>query len=186
MGDKMNKEINGRMILPRKTIEKVNPLPNGYKTVPFSEQYKEEWISLFENLSIFSKEECEEMIQRDRETFKTYCTLVLKDNKVVASSGLLKDEKGRLYIGYIGVVEEEQGNGIGQYLISKVSYVYETKPSRYPLYAPVTTKFYREIMLLTRMHYLPFLGELNGKSEVESKQDWLEIAEILKEKSIKN
>lgn len=174
------------MILPRATIEKVLDLPEGYTTTSFSEKYKEQWISLFESLHIFSRSECEKIIQKDRETFKEYCVLVLKDGYVVASAGLSKDDNNRLYLAFIGIKEEEQGNGLGQYLVSKVSYAYGTKPSRYPLYAPVNTDLYREITLLTRMHYLPFFGELNGKSEEESKQDWLDIAEMLKEKTQKN
>ena len=182
----MEKEIKGRMILPRNTIYKVNEVPNGYKISSFSEQYKEEWISLFTNLHIFSKEECEKMIQNNRQTFKDYCVLVLYENKVVASSGLLKDEKGRLYLAYIGVDENHQGKQIGSYLVTKVSYVYSTIPSKYPLYAPVSSLFLREIMLLSRMDYLPFMGELNGKSEEDSKEDWRIITEMLKERSLKS
>ncbi len=178
--------MEGRMILPRATIDKVLNLPSGYSAVSFSEKYKQEWISLFENLHIFTKETCEKIIQDNRQVFKDYCVLILKNNAVVASAGLCQDEKGRLYLAYIGVKEEEQGNGLGQYLVSRISYVYESKPSRYPLYAPVTTKFYREITLLTRMHYLPFFGEIDGKSEEESKQEWLDIAQFLKEKTKKN
>ena len=182
----MKKEIKGRMILPRNTFHKVKEVPQGYRVVLFSEKYKEKWVQLFVNLDIFSKEECEEMISSDRETFKTYCTLVLKDDELVASAGLCKDEKDRYYLGYLAVNEENQGKGIGSYLVSKVSYVYDTIPSRYPLYAPISTRFYREIMLLSRLDYLPFMGALNGKSEEKSKQDWKKITDFLKEKSLKN
>ena len=75
-----------------------------------------------------------------------------------------------------------QHKKIAQAMLTKLCMMYDTIPSKYPLYLATQSQSYGAIKLYSRLGFTPYLGAYKGCTEQKSKNAWQNVTEILKSK----
>ena len=173
------------MILPKGTIYKEYSLPKGYSYVSWDDSMKDMWCNLHLSTGVFDNQE-DALASLDKMDTKKL-VLVSNDAGQLVGSGVLMngDEYGmkRLSLQNLSVSEDDQYQGIGKAIVSRLALQYEASPSKYPLYCTLPLGAYGAVILLSRMEFTPYLGEFKGCSEKENRDNWQRETEILKEKT---
>ena len=179
------------MILPKRTIVDEIKLCEGYRYVEYTDSKKEAIASLMHELKMGSKEEAscylDSLLSKDRKFFKEHSICVVDDcNRLIGFACLMKDETFHMEqpcIGFFGVKEDYQRNGIGKAMITRLSLDNDALKLRFPLYIKLNSYAYVAVAMLSRMGFQPFMGEWQNKDEEASRKDWQVLTDILKEKT---
>jgi ribosomal protein S18 acetylase RimI-like enzyme len=106
-----------------------------------------------------------------------------ENNELVGSAGLWFGndfEESRLRIHYVAVSLSAQHKKIAQAMLTKLCMMYDTIPSKYPLYLATQSQSYGAIKLYSRLGFTPYLGAYKGCTEQKSKNAWQNVTEILR------
>lgn len=190
----VDKEVPFRqliMVMPRKHIDKQKPLCDGYRYTKFKDSMKEDWAQLQCSVGLFdSISDAKNTLNsflKDRKTFeKRFVFVVDLDNELVGSAGLWTGryfDGNRLRIHYVAVREDAQHHGIGSSMILRLCKMYDSIPSKYPLYLVTQTNSYGAIALYSRLGFTPYLGAYNGCTREESEKNWELATQLLREKA---
>lgn len=173
------------MILPKGTIYKESPLPEGYSYVSWDDSMKDTWCELHLLTGVFDDKK--DALASLEKIDQKQLVLVQNDAGKLVGSGVLMNGKEygmkRLSLQNLSVSEDDQNRGIGKAIVSRLALQYEASPTKYPLYCALPLGAYGAVILLSRMEFTPYLGEFKGCSEKENRDNWQQETEILKEKT---
>ena len=167
------------MVMARKTIRKEIELNQEFHYVEFDESLKEAWcklqteVCLFENLEE-ARKKWDSMLTRDKDFFSKHFLFVANENNELVGSA------GRVH--YVAVSLSAQHKKIAQAMLTKLCMMYDTIPSKYPLYLATQSQSYGAIKLYSRLGFTPYLGAYKGCTEQKSKNAWQNVTEILRSK----
>ena len=177
------------MVMARRTIRKEIELNPEFHYVEFDESLKEAWcklqteVCLFENLDE-ARKKWDSMVTRDKDFFSKHFLFVANEkDELVGSAGLWYGsdfEESRLRVHYVAVGLSAQHKKIAQAMLTKLCMIYDTIPSKYPLYLATQSQSYGAIKLYSRLGFTPYLGAYKGCSEQKSKNAWQNVTEILR------
>lgn len=180
------------MVISRKTIEKEIELNSKYHYVDFSEDLMVDWCKLQCEVNLFdsmkdAQDKWNQMIQRDKDFFSKHFLFVKDDNdNLVGSAGLWYGsdfDESRLRVHYVAVSQSAQHQKIAQAMLTRLCIVYDSIPSKYPLYLVTQSQSYGAIKCYSRLGFTPYLGAYHGSSEQKSKQAWQSVTQILADRS---
>ncbi len=180
------------MVISRKTIEKEIELNSKYHYADFSENLMLDWCKLQCEVNLFdsmkdAQDKWNQMIQRDKDFFSKYFLFVKdEDNNLVGSAGLWYGsdfDESRLRVHYVAVSQIAQHQKIAQAMLTRLCIMYDSIPSKYPLYLVTQSQSYGAIKCYSRLGFTPYLGAYHGSSEQKSKQAWQKVTEILADHS---
>lgn len=174
------------MVVPRKKLSLI-PLESPYRYSDYKESFYEPWVRLQCEVGLFeTEEEARKALDSFLPNIDQFVFVTNEKNELVASAGLWEGthfDTPRLRIHYVAVSEKDQHKGIGASMITKLSAMYDHRPSKYPLYLVTQTNSYGAIALYSRMGFNPYFGEYKGCSEEENKKNWELATQILREKA---
>ena len=173
------------MVLPKGTIYKEYSLPEGYSYVSWNDSMKDKWCELHLLTGVFDDKK-DALASLEKIDQKQLVLVQNAEGELVGSGALMNgDEYGmkRLSLQNLSVSEDDQYQGIGKAIVSRLALQYEASPSKYPLYCAVPLGAYGAVILLSRMEFTPYLGEFKGYSEKENRDNWETETKILKEKT---
>lgn len=179
------------MVMPRRHIQKVMGLKDGYTYKEFDPSFKDAWCQLMVEVHLFDHEQeaskkWNQMLERDYEFFKSHFLFVFDENDIlVGSAGLWYGndfEESRLRLHYVGVSIKAQHQGIATSMITKLCKMYDNIPNKYPLYLSTQSQSYGAIALYSHIGFTPYLGEYKGCSEAKSKKSWEIVTNIMRER----
>lgn len=180
------------MVISRKTIEKEIELNSKYHYVDFSEDLMVDWCKLQCEVNLFdsmkdAQDKWNQMIQRDKDLFSKHFLFVKDDNdNLVGSAGLWYGsdfDESRLRVHYVAVSQSAQHQKIAQAILTRLCIMYDSIPSKYPLYLVTQSQSYGAIKCYSRLGFTPYLGAYHGSSEQKSKQAWQSVTQILADRS---
>lgn len=180
------------MVISRKTIEKEIELNSNYHYVDFSEDLMVDWCKLQCEVNLFdsmkdAQNKWNQMIQRDKDFFsKRFLFVKDDDDNLVGSAGLWYGsdfDESRLRVHYVAVSQSAQHQKIAQAMLTRLCIMYDSIPSKYPLYLVTQSQSYGAIKCYSRLGFTPYLGAYHGSSEQKSKQAWQSVAQILADRS---
>ena len=180
------------MVISRKTIEKEIELNSNYHYVDFSEDLMVNWCKLQCEVNLFdsmkdAQNKWNQMIQRDKDFFsKRFLFVKDDDDNLVGSAGLWYGsdfDESRLRVHYVAVSQSAQHQKIAQAMLTRLCIMYDSIPSKYPLYLVTQSQSYGAIKCYSRLGFTPYLGAYHGSSEQKSKQAWQSVAQILADRS---
>lgn len=178
--------------MARNTINKEVALKEEFHYVAYKDELMDAWCSLHVETGLFTdfesaKTKLQSMLDEDRDFFENHFLFVENENgELVASAGLWPGndfENNRYRLHYVSVSQSAQHNKIAQSMISKLCILYDSIPSKYPLYVSTQSQSYGAIVLYTKMGFHPYLGEYNGCSQKENEKAWEFVTQVLKEKA---
>ena len=180
------------MVISRKTIEKEIELNSNYHYVDFSEDLMVDWCKLQCEVNLFdsmkdAQNKWNQMIQRDKDFFsKRFLFVKDDDDNLVGSAGLWYGsdfDESRLRVHYVAVSQSAQHQKIAQAMLTRLCIMYDSIPSKYPLYLVTQSQSYGAIKCYSRLGFTPYLGAYHGSSEQKSKQAWQSVMQILADRS---
>ena len=180
------------MVISRKTIEKEIELNSNYHYVDFSEDLMVNWCKLQCEVNLFdsmkdAQNKWNQMIQRDKDFFsKRFLFVKDDDDNLVGSAGLWYGsdfDESRLRVHYVAVSQSAQHQKIAQAMLTRLCIMYDSIPSKYPLYLVTQSQSYGAIKCYSRLGFTPYLGAYHGSSEQKSKQAWQSVMQILADRS---
>ena len=180
------------MVISRKTIEKEIELNSNYHYVDFSEDLMVDWCKLQFEVNLFdsmkdAQNKWNQMIQRDKDFFsKRFLFVKDDDDNLVGSAGLWYGsdfDESRLRVHYVAVSQSAQHQKIAQAMLTRLCIMYDSIPSKYPLYLVTQSQSYVAIKCYSRLGFTPYLGAYHGSSEQKSKQAWQSVTQILADRS---
>ena len=179
------------MVLPKKRIERVFDLKEGFSYGPFDDDLFEPWCALQTSVNLFSSMEqardaLTAMLEKDRAFFETHFLFVKNEaGQLAASAGLWPGcdfDEERLRVHYVACDESCQHQGIARAMLTKLGAMYDSIPSKYPLYLSTQSQSYGAIALYASLGFTPYLGAYRGSTREQSEQAWEETTRILKER----
>ena len=108
------------------------------------------------------------------------------DDNLVGSAGLWYGsdfDESRLRVHYVAVSQSAQHQKIAQAMLTRLCIMYDSIPSKYPLYLVTQSQSYGAIKCYSRLGFTPYLGAYHGSSEQKSKQAWQSVMLILADRS---
>ena len=91
--------------------------------------------------------------------------------------------QSRLRVHYVAVSQSAQHQKIAQAMLTRLCIMYDSIPSKYPLYLVTQSQSYGAIKCYSRLGFTPYLGAYHGSSEQKSKQAWQSVMQILADRS---